>query len=175
MGGEIAAIQRLIDAIHEAPDLRAAAFAIVSRLAVLVPAVRCSLVCIDERASRCWVLASHEEPDLPMIAVDLNDYPEMRRAIETRDPILIQDTLSDPVTHPVRDRLAALGFHMIMVIPITQGRDLLGLLCLRGTAGHERFGRREINLCTAVARASAGALRDALPRAGAAAATAAAG
>jgi GAF domain-containing protein len=88
----------------------------------------------------------------------------MRRAIETRDPILIQDTLSDPLTRPVRERLEALDFHTLMVIPITIGRELMGLLCLRGADGPERFGRREINLCTAVARATAGALRDALPR-----------
>jgi len=157
-------IQRLLDEIHAAPDLRAAAFAIVSRLAAIVPSVRCSLVCIDEKASRCWVLASHEDPGLPLIEVDLAEYPEMRRAIETRDPILIQDTLSDPLTRSVRERLEALDFHMIMVIPITWGRELMGLLCLRGAEGQERFGRREINLCTSVARATAGALRDALPR-----------
>jgi len=164
MRAEMMTIQTLLDEIHQARDLRAAAFAIVSRLATLVPAVRCSLLCIDEKAARCWVLASHEDPGLPLIEVDLAEYPEMRRAIETRDPILIQDTLSDPVTRPVREQLDKLEFHRIMVIPITWGRELLGLLCIRAAADSERFGRREINLCSAVARAAGGALRDALPR-----------
>ncbi len=152
---EMETLQAILDGIADAPDLETLAETIVRRIGAVVPAVRCSLLCLDPAGRRGWVIASHDAPELPLIEIQLEDYPEVRRAIETRDPVLIQDAFSDPLTEAVRDRLVALDFRSMMVIPVESRGHLHGLLFLRASGDHARFGRRDVNLCTAVARAAA--------------------
>ena len=61
----------------------------------------------------------------------------------------------------VRDEVMNLDFRSIMVLPITFGDELLGSLCLKNARSKD-FSQEEINFCTAVARASANALKNAL-------------
>jgi two-component system NtrC family sensor kinase len=96
-----------------------------------------------------------------MLEVDLDKYPEIRRALETREPVVVEDVAGDPVVASVRDVLLGHGYRSMMVLPLVFGRDVLGTLFLRATRG-ERFTPSEIRFCKVAAGASANALKNAL-------------
>ena len=143
-------------------DLNQVLYTIVRRIASLVDALRCSILTVDETHGRCLVLASSDNPDVSGLALDLGKYPEVRRAVETREVVVINDVEQEPLLDHVRDKLHALGFHSIMVLPLISGNSLLGMLFLRAARREQRFSRKDIAACMVVANASANALRNAM-------------
>lgn len=159
---EISTLLQILDAITSSLDERKVAFTIVTRLAEVVPSPRCSLLWIRPGGDRCFVLASHDAPALDMLEVDLAKYPEVRRAMETRNPVIIRDVFTDPIMAEVREKFRDLDFHSMVIVPLTFAGDLLGTLCLRATRWDDRFSEREIDFIQAVARASSNALKNAM-------------
>ncbi len=159
---ELTALLNILDTITSSLDLREVTHGIVSQIAKIVPAVRCSLLFLDETSKQCLVMSSHDDPDVYMLEIDLEKYPEIRQAIKTRNPVVIQDVASDPLMDDVKEVLKHLDFHSILVIPLTFGEDILGTLCLKTARDNQEFTAREIKFCTAVARASANAFKNAM-------------
>lgn len=162
MPADLAALLEILDTITSSLDLNEVAHAIVEKLTAIVPAARCSVICLDEEMTRCHVMVSHDDPDLEMLKLDLQKYPEIRRAIETRSPIVVQDVQRDPIMQDVRETMRDLDFKSIVVIPMTFAGSLLGTLCLKSVREKRGFSEREIMYCMTVARASANALKNAI-------------
>jgi len=159
---ELITLLDILDAITSSLDLYHVTGTIVRKITTLIPATRCSMLLIEQPSERCFVMASHDDPNLRMLEIDLRKYPEVRRAIETRQPVMIRDVASDPLLASVRDGLKHLDFLSIMVVPLTFGKDVLGTLCIKTARAQREFSERELNFCNAVARASANALKNAL-------------
>jgi two-component system NtrC family sensor kinase len=143
-------------------ELREVLYVIVSRIAVLVNALRCSILTVDEASRRCQVLASSDDPDVHGLLISLDKYPEICRVIETRRAVVINDVHVEPLLIEVRDKLQNLGFESIMVLPLLYGDNLLGMLVLRAARSEERFTEQEIAACQVIANASANALKNAM-------------
>jgi len=158
---ELRTLLEILDAITTATDLEQVTRIVVKKISEIVPAVRCSMLFIDKSQTRCFVMASHEAPEVKMLEVSLEKYPEVRRAIETRNPVLVQDIAKDPMMEEVRGILEQLDLHSIMVVPMIFGDDLLGTICMKTARANQPFSQRELNFCNAVARASASALKNA--------------
>ncbi len=158
---ELRTLLKILDSIASSPDLEHVTRVVVQKISEIVPAVRCSMLFIDSTKTRCFVIASHDNPDLHMLEMSLEKYPEVRHAIETKTPVLINDIASDPLMADVREILAELDLSSVMVVPMAFNEDLLGTLYMKTARGGHPFSEREFNFCTAVARAAAGALRNA--------------
>ena len=143
-------------------DLHEVLYLIVQRVAGLVNALRCSILTVDEAGGACTVLASSDDKKVGGLKLDLGKYPEVRRAIETREAVVINDVAREPLMKEVRQRLESLGFQSIMVMPMMHGASLLGMLVLRAARSDRRFSPAEITACQVVANASANALRNAM-------------
>jgi two-component system NtrC family sensor kinase len=159
---ELLALLDILDTVTSSLDSRAIARSIVTRLAEVIPAVRCSLLVVDRSMKRCRVVASHDEPDLEIIEIDLQKYPEIRKALETRSAVVVKDVATDPLMAQVRGLLKHLEFHSILVVPLVFADDVLGSLCLKAARSNQEFTMGEVNFCTAVAKASANAFKNAL-------------
>lgn len=159
---ELAALVDILGDTTTSLDLREVTWAIVNRLTTIVPAVRCSILYINEKASTCHVMVSTDAPDLDMLELDLNRYPEIQCAIRTHKPVILKDVMNDPLMENVKQHLEGLEFHSLLVIPLMFGEEVLGTLCLRAALEQGELSKREIQLCTAVARASANVLKNAL-------------
>lgn len=159
---ELAALLGILRSVTSSLDLRSVTQTIVQHINEVVPSMRCSLVFLDPSNKRCYVLASHDDPTVNMLELDLRKYPEIRKAIETRAPVVIRDVATDPIVAEVRDVLSHLRVSSLMVMPLTFGKDVLGTLLLRTARSDETFGTDEINFCRAVADASANGLKNAL-------------
>jgi PAS domain S-box-containing protein len=158
---ELRALLEITDTVTGTLDVRQVMQRIVSRVGELVQARRCSILLVDEKLRNCFVVAANDNPDVDMLEVDLGKYPEIRRALETREPVVIADVAHDPLVEPVREILLHHGYRSLLVLPLVFGREVLGTLFLRASRGRP-FTDAEIRFCRVAAGASANALKNAL-------------
>ncbi len=158
---ELRGLLEISDAVTGTLDVRQVMKLIVQRVAELVRAQRCSILLVDERLRNCFVVAANDNPDVDMLEVDLGKYPEIRKAIETREPVIVRDVEHDPLVAPVREHLLRMGYRSLLVLPLVFGKEVLGTLFLRASR-ETPFHPEEINFCRVAAGASANALKNAL-------------
>jgi len=158
---ELRSILEITEAVTGSLDLHTVMSLIVQRVGERVGAQRCSIVLVDEGGANCFVLAASDNPKADMLAIDLSKYPEIRRAVETREPVYIEDVARDPLLEPVRDVLLQQGYRSLLVMPLVFGKEVLGTLFLRASR-EVPFTDREMRFCRVAAAASANALKNAL-------------
>ncbi len=159
--GEVRALLDITEAVNGSLDLREVMSLIVHRVGDRVGAQRCSIVFVDQAAERCFVMAASDNPKADMLAIDLAKYPEIRRAIETGEPVFVADVANDPLLEPVRELLLNQGYRSLLVLPLVYGKEVLGTLFLRANRAVP-FTESEMRFCRIAAASSANALKNAL-------------
>jgi two-component system NtrC family sensor kinase len=158
---EVRAVLDITEAVSSSLDLHEVMSLIVQRVGERVGAQRCSIVFVDKGAERCFVMAASDNPGADMLAIDLVKYPEIRRAVETRETVFVEDVANDPLLAPVREILLQQGYRSLLVMPLVYGREVLGTLFLRASR-EAPFTEGELRFCRIAAAASANALKNAL-------------
>lgn len=136
-------------------------YLIVKKISEIIPVTRCSIIRIDSEARYGYVVSTFEDPNLRNIRLDLRKYPEIKKALISKSPVVITDIKSDPIMERVRDIIFPLGIRSIMVIPIVFREEVIGTLFIRTSRKGYSFSGREIKLCHAIANSSANALYNA--------------
>lgn len=121
---------------------------------------RCSIYLADE-AREVRLMATYEDPQLRNLIVDLDRYPELRRAFDSGRTVFLADAADDPLLAAVRDRLAARNVGSIIVAPIRWQRATIGAIFLRTEREASPFTDRDVRFCQVVASLTANALRNA--------------
>jgi GAF domain-containing protein len=80
---------------------------------------------------RLHLVASYEDPSLRDHVIDLAQYPEIQRALETREIVHLADALTEPSLAPVVPVLTSRRVRSITVVPILAGERVIGALFLR--------------------------------------------
>lgn len=155
------ALLDITETIGSTLDVTQVMRSIVKHVGDLMSVESCSILVLDEQLGGCFVVASKGYPDVDMLEVDLGKYPEVRRALETREPVLVKDVASHPLLASVRKALLEKGFRSLLVVPLLYGREVLGTLFLR-TRRENPFSPDDIRFCKLAAGASANALKNAL-------------
>jgi PAS domain S-box-containing protein len=155
------ALLEITETIGSTLDLGQVMRSIVRTVGDLMGVEGCSILLADGRSGGCFVVASKGHPEAEMLEVDLNKYPEIRRALETREPVLVKDVTTSPLIASVRETLLEKGYRSLLVVPLLYGREVLGALFLR-TRRASPFRTDEIRFCKLAAGASANALKNAL-------------
>ncbi len=137
----------------------------VRKVADVVQADRCSVVLVEaDGQSTAQVVASVDLPQGGPLSLDLARYPELRRALETRQPVKVDDATRDPLMDEVRTVIAPLGIKSLLVQPLISQEDLLGALFLRlsrATDDAEAFDQEDLEFAQAVGATLAGSVRNA--------------
>lgn len=134
---------------------------VTDRLARLLDLRRCSLVLTDPAGERGTVVATSDDPTIARRSINLARYPEIREALRTRRAVVVEDSSRHPLLDPVKDAVFAAGMGAMAVLPLALEEEILGVLFLRASEGGRSFSVRELDLATAVANATAVALRNA--------------
>lgn len=136
-------------------------FVFVEQIARVIDTDRCSIVQVwgGERKGR--VQASHEDESVSDLAIDLEKYPELLQAMETRQKVVISDVSQHHLTRQYANELSEAGIRVLMVIPIALFDPNVGSLFLRVTRRRRSFTLREIGFCEIVAEAAGNALERA--------------
>jgi diguanylate cyclase (GGDEF)-like protein len=134
---------------------------IVKQVASVTSAERSSIVLTDRSENAGYVLATWENPDAKDLVISLDNYPEIRKVMETKRSVSVDDLASDPLMDHVRERVSQFAETSVLVVPILSEEEVLGTIFLRASRFGRPFAQEEIDFCNLVAHASVNALRNA--------------
>ncbi len=134
---------------------------IVKKVSEYVKVSRCSIISIADKDSACGhVVTSFEDAQIEDLKIDLQKYPEIKKALALKRPVYVEDALRDPLMKPVAQIIKPLGVKSILVVPMLYRDEVIGTLFLR-TSGRTRFGQRELSFCSFVANMAVNSLYNA--------------
>lgn len=157
--GELAALLEITEAATSHLELDDLLRVVVDKIAQVVPSDRCSAILIEDDV-HALVMASHEAPDLRRLRIEVDRYPEVRAAVESREPVVIDDMHNHPLMAEVRDFVSRLPVSSLVVAPLVAQGDAYGALLLR-LARNRAFGEREQAFVRAASHAVANSVRNA--------------
>lgn len=159
---DVEAISGIAHLLSSTLDPQEILYMIVKRLSEIIPVTRCSILSVDYSGSRTAdVVSTFEDPSIEDLTLDLDKYPEIRKALSTKKAVVVRDAIKDPLMKDVRDIIKPLDVRSIVVIPVLFRSEVIGTLFLRTSRRAHVFSDREIKLCQGVANASANALNNA--------------
>jgi PAS domain S-box-containing protein len=151
-------VLELTQALSSALDLREILYLVVRRIAKVIEVDRVSIVLGSEEADTAFVVAASDDARLRDLPIQLSRYPEIRRVLTTREPVVIDDAK----THPLfgAELEAPPSFRSLVLFPIGFADRVIGVLFLRyrKASALDEEGRF---LLRAVANATGIALRNA--------------
>jgi GAF domain-containing protein len=107
------------------------------------------------------LVASYEDPTIRNLVVDLNRYPELKRAFDSGETVFIPDATSDPSLHAIKETLDTRNVRSIIVVPIHWQGIVIGAIFLRTDRDAQPFSDGDVRFCQVVASLTAKALRNA--------------
>ncbi|NUP06427.1 MAG: PAS domain S-box protein [Polyangiaceae bacterium] len=153
-------VLELTQSLSSTLDFRDILYTVVQRIADVARVDRCSIVLVRDEGKVGYVVAASDDKKLRDLPIDLVKYPEIRRVLETGEPLIIDDASTDPMLDVVRSEIPATSFRSAVCIPILFEERPLGVLFLRSRTPH-RPEEQELFLARTVASATAIALRNA--------------
>lgn len=133
---------------------------IVAKVANTTGAVRCSILLIS-KSDEGYVLASHDNPGVHELKIDLGKYPEIQKVVESKTTLALDDITKDPLMAAVMDKIQGLHDMSVLIVPIVFHDEVLGTLFLRTRRKEGGFTKKEIDFCRIVANSSFHALKNA--------------
>lgn len=121
---------------------------------------RCAIFLSGEH-QEVRLVASYEDPGIRNLVVDLNRYPELKRAFESGETVFIPDAATDPALRSIKAALSTRNVRSIIVVPIQWQGAVIGAIFLRTDRDAEPFSDADVRFCQVVASLTAKALRNA--------------
>ena len=121
---------------------------------------RCSIFLAGEPEG-VRLVASYEDASIRNLVVDLDRYPELKRAFESGETVFIPDAVNDPALLSVRPALELRNVRSIIVVPIKWRQDMIGAIFLRTERDAMPFADADVRFTQVVADITAKALRNA--------------
>ena len=135
---------------------------IVDKMAGMIGDARCSIVSINNEGVP-YVKASSDLEVHEDIKLELCKYPEISKALNSKQPVIINDIKNDPLMDSVKTQIEGLNFNSIVVIPVIKKESVIGTFLLRmATPLSNGVTDRIHKLCQLVANLSANALETAI-------------
>lgn len=132
---------------------------VVSSVSKVISVNRCSVTIIRDDDVLAYVMASSDDPGVNGLRVELERYPEIQDTIATGRPLLINDIFSHPMLESVRHHLEGAAFNSILLLPMIDRQQTIGVLVLRSARSITGFSEDEISFCQLVANVATSALR----------------
>jgi len=121
---------------------------------------RCSIFLSGE-SQDVRLVATYEDPSIRNLIVDLNRYPELKRAFDSGETVFIPDAAADPMLQGVQTALALRNVRSIVVVPLRWRGTVIGAIFLRTERDSAPFSDHDIQFCQVIASLTANALRNA--------------
>jgi signal transduction histidine kinase len=136
---------------------------LAERTSQILNATRCSVVRVDpsRHPGKAFVFTAIDDPSIEGYTLDLEDYPEIRAALERNAPILMRDLPDDEVAAQIRARHRRLPFPVSLAIPLSYAGESFGVLFLRFSDPHQPISREAVMFCQLIAFGAAVALHNA--------------
>lgn len=134
--------------------------AIVRNLGRVFGLERCSIYLSTDRHD-VRVVASYDDPNIRNLIVDLDRYPELKRAFDSGETVFIPDATAEPMLQSMQVMFGLRNICSIVVVPIRWRGAVIGAIFLRTERDATPFTERDIHFCQVIASLTATALRKA--------------
>lgn len=121
---------------------------------------RCAIFLTGEK-DEVRLVASYEDASIRNLVVDINRYPELKRAFESGETVFIPDAITEPMLKAVRAQLEVRRVRSIVVVPLQWKENIIGAIFLRTDRDSKPFSDADVRFCQVVASLTAKALRNA--------------
>lgn len=121
---------------------------------------RCAIFLTGEK-DEVRLVASYEDASIRNLVVDINRYPELKRAFESGETVFIPDAITEPMLKAVRAQLEVRRVRSIVVVPLQWKENIIGAIFLRTDRDAKPFSDADVRFCQVVASLTAKALRNA--------------
>jgi two-component system cell cycle response regulator len=122
---------------------------------------RCSIFLIEQGTTKARLVASYEDPSIRNYVVDLDRYPELRRALETGETVYVPDAQNDPALKHIKGVLEDRSVQSITVVPIVWRGSAIGAIFLRTFRDGTAFSDKDVRFTKVIAGLAAKMLRNA--------------
>jgi two-component system cell cycle response regulator len=160
--------RKMVDILHEVTgDFSSEELyqILVRRVARALDISHCSLILARPGDETGIVAAAYEAPGLTRLEVRLERYPEIQSALETGEPVLIEDVDQSALYNDVRLEWAATGtmvpFRSVIALPFRLDGEQAGVIFLRTLLDEPPLGRSDVEFADTVVRAAVAAIRRA--------------
>lgn len=120
-----------------------------------------SSIFLTGESAEVRLVASYEDPSIRNLVVDLERYPELKRAFESGETVFIPDVANDPLLRDAHQALNLRNVRSIIVVPIRWRGVVIGAIFLRTERDGAPFSDSDVRFCQVVASLTAKALRNA--------------
>lgn len=158
---ELTALLEISQAISSTLHSHDILYTIVKKVAEIMEVDRCSILRIGKKKEVGYVVTTYENPNINNLPIHLDKYPEIRKALETKETVIIEDIHRDPLMAGIRNILEKVKFSSLLVIPIIVREEVVGTFFLRTSRKEESFSQGEIRLCQVIANIAGNALTNA--------------
>ena len=154
-------ILEITKSVSSTLDIKEVLGIIVDKVAEYIHADRCSIVLVDCQKKHGYVVASQDTPKIDRLQIDLKKYPEISKALESKDVVVINDVTVAPLMSEVQELLDRTQIKSLLVIPISYQEEVIGTLFLKIRRKTHEFTQEEIKFCQVIANTSANAIKNA--------------
>jgi len=181
-GREVQAMQRTLDAVAE--DLKQSTSIVdimhevtdslkpdeiyhilARRVARALGISKCSIVLAQPGETHGTVVAAFENPMLRNLRVELSRYPEIVKALETGQTVIVEDVTTDPLFEHVRQGWLRDGVAVptlsVVALPFCMREEQTGVLYLRSVLGETALTAESAEFADSVITAAVAALEKA--------------
>ena len=160
--------RRLVDILHEVTgELSSTEIyrILARRVARALDISHCSVVLARLGDATGTVAAAFEDQSIESLAIRLERYPEIVRALETGRPVLVTDAKSDPLFAEIRDVWTREGVDVtirsVLTLPFSVDRWRSGVLFLRTERRERMLTREDAEFADIVVKAAVAAIKRA--------------
>jgi two-component system cell cycle response regulator len=135
---------------------------IVEKMSDIIDVARCSIVSVNAQGE-AFVKASSDQVGNEELFLDLDKYPEIRKSLESKQSVVINDIANDPLMASVQQYTEGLDYSSIIVIPVIKKEVVIGTFFLRTNSPLKNgITKRIYKLCQLMANILANALENAI-------------
>ncbi len=153
--------RKLVDILHEVTgDLSVSELfhLLVRRAARALGVSHCSVVLATPGEPSAVVVAAFENPGLHQLTIQLDRYPELKEALDSGKPVLVDDLDTHPLYANVRHVWGIEGIEVpirsVIALPFSIEREEHGVFLVRRTRDQEPFGASDLEFAQAVINAA---------------------
>ena len=126
---------------------------------------RCSIVLSGQNGNIGTVVVAADRPEAGEFEIDLAGYPEIRKALDTNQPVLVRDVETDPLLEDVRSEWLARGkpidTRSMLAIPFEMRGRPRGVFYLRTFAGDAALDEQDQQFAASVISTAVGVIEKA--------------
>ena len=165
---EAAIRAEMVDILHEVTDALNSEeiyHILARRVAHVLNIAKCSLVIPQPGGKVGLIMVASDNPMLRNLEIQLDGYPEIRRALDTNQSVLIADVQVDPLCAEVRERWQRDGINVatksVITIPFTLHGTQAGVFFLRTMADGVTLTETDVEFAEEVIKTAVTAIEKA--------------